>query len=161
VKDGPAAICSICGRPRGSKGHLQNDRRVGWVLTSVRPLMRPFKCRGPVWEFANQVQIRAACSKHFVANWMPDPVSRPLRHTFLPTAPTPSTTSRSRPNLTPPRPELCKLHPSTAAPRRSGLSCWPMPLSRASAACAPAFARATTLPERPSCRLGAPRRCLQ
>ena len=74
-------VCNICGRPHWSKGNHQNDGRVGWVLTSVRPLVRPFNCRGPVWEFANQVQIRAACSKHIVASWMPGSVSRPLRHT--------------------------------------------------------------------------------
>jgi hypothetical protein len=36
-------------------------------------------CRGPVWEFADRVQITEARSKHFAPNWLSDPVShRPL-----------------------------------------------------------------------------------
>jgi transposase len=45
------------------------------MLTSVRPLVRPFIRRGPVWEFADQVQIRTACSRHVVAS--PARKSRP------------------------------------------------------------------------------------
>src|SRR6202012_5670711 len=108
-------------------------------------------CRGPVWEFADQVQIRAACSKHFVANWLPDPVSRP----FAPYPPPAPPYALDDPTITgepmPPRPELCKFHPSTTTPRQSGRSCWPTPLTPASSACAPACALATTLPEHPSC----------
>jgi transposase-like protein len=40
-------LCNICGRPHRSKGNLQYDWRVGWVLTSVRPLMRPSYAAGP------------------------------------------------------------------------------------------------------------------
>jgi len=35
------------------------------VLPCVRPLMRPFTCRGPVWEFADQVHITGARSKRY------------------------------------------------------------------------------------------------
>src|SRR4051794_23255191 len=79
--------------PAGARKIFWNDWRVGWVLTSVRPQCGRHVPR-PVWEFADHVQIRTACSKHCVANWLPDPVSRPLRHTLLSTAPTPSTTLR-------------------------------------------------------------------
>jgi hypothetical protein len=118
-------------------------------------------CRGPVWEFADQVQIRAACSKHFVANWLPDPVSRP----FAPYPPSDRPYALDDPTITgepmPPRPELCKFHPSTTTPRQSGRSCWPTPLTPASSACAPACALATTLPEHPSCTLGVRQRYLR
>ncbi|MFK4492365.1 hypothetical protein ABIA45_007443 [Bradyrhizobium sp. USDA 336] len=41
------------------------------------------KCRRPVWEFADQVQITAACSgSTWACPGFPDPVSRLLRHTF-------------------------------------------------------------------------------
>lgn len=54
-------------RPLNIKGHLWMPRGMqeeSWVgiaarsrvLTSVRPLVRPFICRGPVWEFADRSQ---------------------------------------------------------------------------------------------------------
>src|SRR6266849_1208062 len=61
------------------------------VLTSVRPLMRPIICRGPVWEFADRIQITATRSRRSVENWLADPVSSTVRHTLLPTVPTPPT----------------------------------------------------------------------
>jgi hypothetical protein len=73
----PAFATSV-DAPRGARRIFQNERRLGWVLTSVRPLMRPFICRGPVSEFADQVQIKTACSRHSVANWLPDPASPTL-----------------------------------------------------------------------------------
>jgi hypothetical protein len=66
----------------GARRIFEIAQRVGWVLTSVRPLMRPFIRRGPVWEFAGQVQIRAACSRHSVANWLPDLASPTLAPYF-------------------------------------------------------------------------------
>jgi putative CocE/NonD family hydrolase len=48
------------------------------VLTSVRPLLRPMICRGPVWEFADRIQITATRSKRSVKNWLADPVSHRL-----------------------------------------------------------------------------------
>jgi hypothetical protein len=57
------------------------------VLTSVRPLLRPFICRGPVWEFADRIQITVARSRPSVKNWLADSrLSSTVRHTFLPTA---------------------------------------------------------------------------
>ena len=40
-------------------GKLARDR----VLPCVRPVLRPFTCRGPVWKFADQVHIIGARSK--------------------------------------------------------------------------------------------------
>src|SRR5215472_5880532 len=34
-------------------------------------LLRPFSCRGPVWEFADRVQITATRSRRRVKNWFP------------------------------------------------------------------------------------------
>jgi hypothetical protein len=48
------------------------------VLTSVRPLLRPIICRGPVWEFADRIQITATRSRRSVKNWLADPVSHRL-----------------------------------------------------------------------------------
>ena len=45
------------------------------VLTSVRPLMRPIDGRGPVWEFADRIQITDTRSRRSVENWLADPVS--------------------------------------------------------------------------------------
>src|ERR1051325_4668777 len=47
----------IWGRLRGRKRNLQVCMARSEVLTSVRPLMRPIICRGPVWEFADWIQI--------------------------------------------------------------------------------------------------------
>jgi hypothetical protein len=41
----------------GAREIFQNDRRVGWVLTSVRPQCGRHVPR-PVWEFADQVQSK-------------------------------------------------------------------------------------------------------
>jgi hypothetical protein len=40
----------------------------GRVLTCVRPLMR-LTCRGPGWEFADQVQYRTTRSKRLSQSW--------------------------------------------------------------------------------------------
>src|SRR4051812_24701797 len=50
------------------------------VLTCVRPLMRRVSCRGPGWEFADRVQIKAAYSRYGVAHWF----SRPRLSTVAP-----------------------------------------------------------------------------
>src|SRR3954447_11299232 len=50
------------------------------VLTCVRPLMRRVSCRGPVREFADRVQIKAAYSWYGVAHWF----SRPRLSTVAP-----------------------------------------------------------------------------
>src|SRR5919107_1213946 len=64
------------------------------VLTCVRPLMRRVSCRGPEWEFADRVQIKAAYSRYGVAHWF----SRPRLSTVAPYPSsdllTPSTASR-------------------------------------------------------------------
>jgi hypothetical protein len=38
--------------------------------SSVRPSMRQKDSRRPVWEFADQVQITQACSKHCGKPWL-------------------------------------------------------------------------------------------
>jgi hypothetical protein len=68
----------ICGRLRGRKRNLQVRIARSRVLTSVRPLMRPIICRGPVWEFADRIQITAPRSRRRVENWLADPVSHRL-----------------------------------------------------------------------------------
>src|SRR5215212_3464676 len=50
------------------------------VLTCVRPLMRRVSCRGPGWEAADRVQIKAASSRYGVAHWL----SRPRLSTVAP-----------------------------------------------------------------------------
>src|SRR5215207_6983513 len=50
------------------------------VLTCVRPLMRRVPCRGPGWESADRVQIKAAYSRYGVAHWF----SRPRLSTVAP-----------------------------------------------------------------------------
>src|SRR3954468_23138536 len=50
------------------------------VLTCVRPLMRRVSCRGPGWESADRVQIKAAYSRYGVAHWL----SRPRLSTVAP-----------------------------------------------------------------------------
>src|ERR1051325_7965462 len=65
----------ICGRLRGRKRNLQVCMARSEVLTSVRPLMRPIICRGPVWEFADWIQITGTRSRRSVKNWLADPVS--------------------------------------------------------------------------------------
>jgi hypothetical protein len=65
----------ICGRLRERKKNLRGGTARSQVLTSVRPVLRPLSCRGPVWEFADRVQITATRSRRRVRNWLPDPVS--------------------------------------------------------------------------------------
>ena len=75
----------ICGRPHGCKRNLP-DGVATWVGSDICPAsVQPNSC-GPVWEFEGRVQISKARSKRRVINWLPDRVSRPLRHTLLPTA---------------------------------------------------------------------------
>src|SRR5215218_4871402 len=50
------------------------------VLICVRPLMRRVSCRGPGWESADRVQIKAAYSRYGVAHWL----SRPRLSTVAP-----------------------------------------------------------------------------
>ena len=68
-----------------TKTHPQLLNSTDGALTSVRPLLRPLSCRGPVWEFADRVQITATRSKRRVKNWLSDPVSLTVRHIFLST----------------------------------------------------------------------------
>jgi hypothetical protein len=73
VLDQPVSL--ICGRLRERKKNLGDGIARSQVLTSVRPLLRPFICRGPVWEFADRVHITPTRSRRSVKNWLPDPVS--------------------------------------------------------------------------------------
>src|SRR6516162_10249919 len=133
----------ICGRLRERKKNLGDGSARSQVLTSVRPLLRPFICRGPVWEFADRVQITVARSRRSVKNWFPDPVSLTVRHTFL------STFLRLRRLLIAsgfklPRSELDISPPSPVRPKLYVPSCWREQRSRASEAYVPASAQART-----------------
>jgi len=122
-----------------TKTHPQLLNSTDGALTSVRPLLRPLSCRGPVWEFADRVQITATRSKRRVKNWLSDPVSLTVRHIFL------STLLRLRRLLIaggfkPPRSELDISPPSPVRPKLCMPSCWRKQRSRASVACVPASA---------------------
>ena len=65
----------ICGRLRERKKNPRDSIARSQVPTSVLPVLRPLSCRGPVWEFADRVQITATRSRRRVKNWLPDPVS--------------------------------------------------------------------------------------
>jgi len=53
----------VCGRSLECKQNLHSDLNIGRVLTCVRPLVATFKRRGPIWEFADQVQHAHAHSR--------------------------------------------------------------------------------------------------
>ncbi len=59
--------------PSGARGIFGTVRARSRVLTSVRPLVRLFVGRGPVWECEGWVQIIQTCSKHAVLSWFPQP----------------------------------------------------------------------------------------
>src|SRR3954465_114329 len=127
------------------------------VLTCVRPLMRRVSCRGPGWESADQVQIKAAYSRYGVAHWF----SRPRLLTVAPSLscdpPTPDSLAVVT-APTPPQPELDTRHRAPAKPRRCGPSCWPAPPAPASGACGRACAPATSQPDPPCARPSGPPR---
>src|SRR5215469_1168502 len=134
---------NVCGRLRERKKNLQDCTARSQVLTSVRPLLRRFICRGPVWECADRVQITATRSRRSVKNWFPDPVSLTVRHTFL------STFLRLRRLLIAggfrmPRSELDRPPLSPVRPKLYVPSCWREQRSRASEAYVPASAQART-----------------
>jgi hypothetical protein len=94
----------ICGRLHERKRNLQVCIARSQVLTSVRPLMRPIICRGPVWEFADRIQITATRSRRSVKNWLADPVSHRLC-AILSFRPPYASDASLRRCITPPRPE--------------------------------------------------------
>src|SRR3982750_9284 len=62
--------CNICGRPLPGKGKLQ-DCRGAWSDAAICPASgAAANRRGPVWEFADRVQITAAYSRYGVAHWL-------------------------------------------------------------------------------------------
>src|SRR4051794_41257431 len=62
--------CTICGRPLPGKGKLQ-DCRGAWSDAAICPASgAAANRRGPVWEFADRVQITAAYSRYGVAHWL-------------------------------------------------------------------------------------------
>ncbi len=80
--------------PLWTQGIFSEPTARSWVLTSVRPRMRPHRRRRPIWKFADQLQIRSACLEHLVMNWLTDPVS-PTDAPYFPfDHPTSSTTSQ-------------------------------------------------------------------
>src|SRR3954453_12335327 len=61
---------AICGRPLPGKGKLQ-DCRGAWSDAAICPASgAAANRRGPVWEFADRVQITAAYSRYGVAHWL-------------------------------------------------------------------------------------------
>ena len=100
--------CNICGRPFLGKGKLQ-DCRGAWSDAAICPASgATANCRGPVWEFADRVQINAACSKHVVADWLSR--SRLADRCAIPSFRSPLR-PRDRDQLTLPRPEPCIRRP--------------------------------------------------
>jgi len=63
------AFATCVDAPCDARRIFRFDAARGQGLTCVRPLMRPFTCRGPGWEFADQVQIRTTCSKLLSQSW--------------------------------------------------------------------------------------------
>src|SRR4051794_30063970 len=64
------ATVTICGRPLPGKGNfLFNDAATSEVSTFSLHDALPI-CRGPVWEFADRVQITAAYSRYGGAHWL-------------------------------------------------------------------------------------------
>src|SRR3954465_15074209 len=62
--------CTICGRPLPGKGKLQ-DCRGAWSAAAICPASgAAANPRGPVWEFADRVQITAAYSRYGGAHWL-------------------------------------------------------------------------------------------
>ena len=134
----------ICGRLHKRKKNLRDCIARSQVLTSVRPLLRPFSCRGPVWEFADRVQITATRSKARCEKLASrSRLSLTVRHTLL------STLLRLRRLLIAggfktPRPELDRSLLSPVRPKPCAPSCWQAQRLRASAAYVPASAQART-----------------
>ena len=124
-------------------GHVVRCGRVSGLEDAA------FQRRGPVWRYADR--------DHFAY-----PRSEALRPEcwfarsglvtvcpYVPFAPLTSATSTRRPWPTrPPPPDPDRLLRCASAPRRSAPCGWPAPPRPACAACAPASAPATTLPER-------------
>ena len=53
--------------------------------------------RGPVWEFADRVQIQSPRSGRIENNWLADPVPVTVRHTSLSTTLRPAAPNRGQP----------------------------------------------------------------
>src|SRR5918912_128840 len=66
----PADPCNICGRPLPGKSKLQ-DCRGAWSDAAIWPASAAAaNRRGPVWEFADRVQIKVAYARYGVAHWV-------------------------------------------------------------------------------------------
>ena len=93
---------------------------------------------GPVWKYADRVQIGYASLKALRSDaGFPDPVSLTFALTCPPTCPHPRRLPALRRSLRWWR-EPGSSPSSSSAPRRCAPSCWPAPPRRASSACAPA-----------------------
>ena len=141
-------------RPLGARKIVWIGATRGRVLTCVRPLVRRVPCRGPVWEFVDQVQLNPARSRRVVTFWF----SRSRLSTVAPyppsDLPTPRQPRRPGDPMPLPGPELDRHPLARAKPRPRGPSCWPAPPGPASLACGSSCARAMSQPglpcERPS-----------
>jgi hypothetical protein len=132
--------CKPCAHPSSARRIFGIVLR-SQVLTSVRPLLRPFICRRPVWEFANRVlnhshALEAQCEKLV------------SRSRFIHCAPyfpfdpptSPRTPDHGRLKLL--RSEFDISPPSPVRPKLCVPSCWREQRSRASEAYVPASAEA-------------------
>src|SRR6266849_479598 len=97
-----ARLFSSVDASAGAREIFQVDIARSQVLTSVRPLMRSIICRGPVWEFADRIQITATRSRRSVKNWLADPVSHRLC-AILSFRPPYASDASLRRGITPPR----------------------------------------------------------
>jgi hypothetical protein len=151
-------VCNICGRPQGCKENRSGlmARRLGAdICPATDAAVHLPRARMGVRE-PGPNQSRVLEGTLLQAGFLVLSLDPCAILSFRPPYALDDPTITNK--LTPSRPELCRPLPWRAARRRSGLSCWPTPPSPASAACAPAFGRATILQARPSRRPGAPPR---
>jgi len=145
----PQGPLSICGRPLQRKGGF-GEVAVAWSDAAICPACcaPPRRC-WPVWEFADRVQIThgVLLERTVESPGFPDPVSPTVRHTLL--RPTYASTPLRLMAVRPPAPELDRVRPWQAGPRRSVRSCWPRPRRPACGASWPASAPARSLVAHP------------
>lgn len=93
-------LCNMCNRPMRKRDSLELVPARRRVLTCVRPLLRPFTCRGPVWWSRVGSRSRPRARWHSVAPW----VSRSCLTTVAPNLSLPS----SAPTTSRPMDGLCR-----------------------------------------------------
>ena len=124
----------ICGRPLGSKRVSERWAR-SRVLTSVRPLLRPWMPRARMGVRGPAPYQDRVLEGTLTLSGFADPVSS----TVAPYRPLPLLPPQQPPTDKPlmqPRQEFDRPRLSPVAPKLCAPSCWPMPRSPACAACA-------------------------